>query len=371
MARRSLLLLVTILLAGCAVNDAAEPELGTTRQPMVNGTTSTTAQDSTVFFMQGEESCSGTLIAPNLILTARHCIAEMTGELECQTFGPTAAASTIRVKVGVNSGFNTGTFVATGKKIFVPTTDSSCGFDVALIQLTADMKGAKVSPVRFTKLAANEPAVTVGYGVDENDQDLPTRMQRSTSILGVGPKAVSYKMKDGKTFTYETPAGDIVTGESTCFGDSGGPLFDMKGSIVGITSRGPFDAPVGGIHGENGCLDMLSVYAGTIPNEQLIRDAAKEAGHPLPAASAPEPQTTPGNTGDVEESTGDEDEDDTPSRGDDNDDNDHASAKKKKPASAAAASGCSSAPGRVNGASAWLALAGVALVLAARRRKTA
>lgn len=365
------------VMAGCSTVDSGAVEhRGIAKQAMVGGTVSGTAQDSVVFVMKGQdESCSGTLIAPNLVLTARHCVAEPDEQNECGQFGAVAAPTDMTIKVGASAGWEVGAVAATGKKIIQPTTNNGCGFDAALILLDRDIPNAKISPVRFTPLENGEPTIAVGYGVDQNDNELTKRMQRGTTILGVGPitgtSVIPYKMKDGQTFNYTAQLGDVVTGESTCSGDSGGPLFDAKGAVVAMTSRGPFDSPEGGIHGKNGCADMVSIYASTIMNKDMIINAAKEAGHPLniDGTSTGTSSTTP-TTGDDDSSLGDDDDDS--SSGDDDDDSTSKKPTKKKKSSAAVADagGCSSAPGHTGDG--WMLVLGVglAVVTSKRRQKT-
>jgi hypothetical protein len=266
--------------------------------------------------------------------------------------------------LGVNANAN-GTAAAKGAKIFVPPTSNMCSFDVALIQLDRDVVGAKIAQVRFTPLTINEQATAVGYGVDGNDQNLPQRMQRATTVLGVGPSPLAYKTKQNTTINYTIPQGDIATGESTCYGDSGGPLFDAQGRIIAITSRGIPDFPQTGVHG-NGCIDLPSIYASPLFNEQLIRQAAQAAGHPLPATTNDPQETEPTDEesgDDLEPQSNDEDEEE---------EEEEATPKKKKKRTVVPvqSSSCSSTPAHVANAS-WLPLAGLglALVLAGRRRR--
>jgi MYXO-CTERM domain-containing protein len=370
------LVLVTAVVAGCSTADAPVEARGSSHELIVNGTTSSTAQDSVVFLMKGQdESCSGTLIAPNLVLTARHCVATPPETTECGGYTNTTTASNMSIKLGVSSNWDVGSVVARGKKIFEPTKNDMCGFDVALILLDRDVPNAKISKVRFTPLKNGEKTIAVGYGADENDNTLPRRMQRETTILGVGPAKIAYKSQDGQTFNYDAPTGDVVTGESTCFGDSGGPLFDVAGNVVAMTSRGPVDSPMGGVHGSNGCADMVSIYASTILNKDLIMSAAQQAGHPILDDSAAPKTTTPAPTdnGDDDSSLGDDDDDVGSASGDDDDDDTSerkpkTKTTKKKSSGAAQSTGCSTShvPGGTSHGA--LMVFGLALAACLRRR---
>ena len=89
--RRTVLPAMVALIACGSTESPVEPERVDQRfDPIVGGTLDTsTANDSVVMiFRQISQSsyslCTGALIAPNLVLTARHCVSNTTETVDCQ-----------------------------------------------------------------------------------------------------------------------------------------------------------------------------------------------------------------------------------------------------------------------------------------------
>ena len=173
---------VALLAAGCgAAVDDAEPE-GPTAASSQNRILSHEIQNGQVdqttkavvgmYTQQGQFGgiCSGTLIAPNLVLTAQHCIASLNSQyVDCRSsrFGSTYSASNIFVTTDTSLS-QQGTFFR-AREVHVPPSSNSevCGHDIALLILNQRVPNSITPPIEprlDQPVFRQETYSAIGYG---------------------------------------------------------------------------------------------------------------------------------------------------------------------------------------------------------------
>jgi hypothetical protein len=199
---------------------------------------------------QGMALCSGSLIGPNLVLTAHHCVATPPNNLVCgATFSATYAASSFVVTPSYDAAgliFNSAnpTFPTPdgvtwfGVQTVAVPGSNICGDDMATLTLTAPMTGiCPLIPAVDVQPADNASYTAIGFGITS-----PNGTTAGTRYRVSGMTVLCFGSSDCQDSTISATLeweGGSTAQKGTCEGDSGGPALDSSGRIIGTVSRGP------------------------------------------------------------------------------------------------------------------------------------
>lgn len=204
--------------------------------------------------------CSGTLIAPNLVLTAQHCIAEVTSQyVIC---GETGFGEQIRpgnILVTADSRMRYGDFFNVNSVHVPQGSNDMCGNDIALLVLSENIPDSVAVPI-IPKIdilpREGEVYSAIGYGHDGTGRRSGVRRRIDNRVVQcAGAQCPGYT---------SVQITEFLGSDGTCQGDSGGTALDEQGRVFGALSRGP-----------SGCAG--SVYSGVVEWADWIRDLGAQA----------------------------------------------------------------------------------------------
>jgi secreted trypsin-like serine protease len=216
--------IAVVMFTGCTVTS-----VGSQEQAIIGGTTTSTTTYPTVVALEnspGNWFCTGTLIDKDWVLTAAHCVV-----------GETAASVHVRFDDDNINDTAGGTVVDAAEVHGDPAyNENDWDNDIAVIKLAHSVTDRTVTPVHRAAIAIGDTVTEVGYGdSDANGNgagilrklDTPTvdcAMAQDPTI--VNANLLCFNAHDGNT---------------SCYGDSGGPAFTPVGSgfeVAGVTSGG-------------------------------------------------------------------------------------------------------------------------------------
>jgi hypothetical protein len=246
---------------------------------VIDGKPSTAAQNAVVMLRIADRAlCTGTLVAQNLVLTARHCVSQTDEGIACLPsgrasyggdVGPDQSPADIVVLTGARASSLHER--ARGARIVHDGAKNLCNHDLAFVVLDRAVTGTPIAALRMKETTrVGERVTAVGWGLTEAGVLPSARLQRSAvSILDVGPSQWSASTQ-------------LLVGEAICSGDSGGPALASDGALVGVVSYGgngdndPYD-PASGCTGP----DARNVYSRVAAFPKLV-NSAFAAAHAVP-----------------------------------------------------------------------------------------
>jgi hypothetical protein len=177
--------------------------------------------DAIVRVVAGDIACTGTLIAADRVLTAHHCVAMRSdlGEIEPRDLPPG------RIRVEVGSDYLPWAEVGV-RAVVAPECGYATGVgDISILILEQPLEGVPTLPLRFDAVPApSEAAQPIGFG-----------------HCALSPEGIRRRVRLGGTIT-KVGEQSFEIEASICPGDSGGPVLDAGGEVLGVISASAMDA---------------------------------------------------------------------------------------------------------------------------------
>ena len=260
--------------------------------PVIGGTVVPAGKwPDAVAVLGAQGSCTGTLVAPDVVLTAGHC-AEV---------NPTQI-------IANTTNYNAGGGVTATVKSITAYPGWETSYDVSVVVLTAPVAG--ITPrllgtaCTFQSFANGAQVHLVGFGLT----DTAGTGDNTTLHEAVAPVTDATCSGGNGCMPGVAPGGEFVAGGSgtdSCFGDSGGPVYldTPRGPVViGAVSRGLSSSPTpcggGGIYVRTDKIaDWLATTSGkTIALDTCSGSQPPDGGDPTdPGGSGPDPDNPTGD----------------------------------------------------------------------------
>jgi|GEM_PF-2536027 len=277
-------------LTGCAVEPNGGTLVSERVQEVVGGEPS---DQSSVVLIRAERGnggslCTASILAPHLLLTARHCVSlYVEGEYTCSIdggldlsrprtpanageMGAVLEGSSINVYAEGEPDLSEPTTVVS--QVLAPETDNICRNDIAVLVLEEPLEAPPVALRLDGPPSFDESIQVVGYGLNEESR-IYRKERLDVELLAVGPS--DFFPLEGQAMPRT-----FVISSSVCPGDSGGPAFaEQSGEVLGVFSL---------FRGDCTSSESRNFYTQVAPYEQLLREGFLLADAEYPGDVVPE-----------------------------------------------------------------------------------
>lgn len=278
----STMVATALALSLSACGEASLDAFGSERAPIVAGSPDPDHPEVLLFYNDPQLGpCTATLVAPSLVLTARHCVSLETGALQfCGNASdpgvgfdlPVYGADRDPADLSV-SAVPGGPPLAQGVQIFHDGASTTCRHDLALVHIDPPITDIEPAAIRAEPAVVGEALTAAGWGYIDDAQTQTTNVLRSkqVEVLAIGPLTYAFHPYDdtGNALQDQAVVDDelLVSFGTTAGGDSGGPAFDGDGAIVGTIARGYFTPSYGpstlsAVHGHLEVIDEAFAAVG-------------------------------------------------------------------------------------------------------------
>lgn len=296
--RFSLVLGALALPAIAVAEDRGTPErphLGETSKAVIGGAASPAGKwpDTVAVMWDGQQGCTGTLVAPNVVVTAGHCV-----------YG-NDPPNGVLVGASALSRPQEGQMLTVMKALEYPDSDRTVDAGILILTQPATTAPRAIASGWAKFDIKNGAAVQlVGFGTTDRNGSRPTDalMEAATTITDYNC-TTSSGCSPGARPDGELGAGGM--GIDTCPGDSGGPAYlttEYGAFLLGITSRAynnaQFACSEGGIYGRaDKIMDWIEkesgaqVPRGPAPSAEMITVVGGDPGETQVEHNDPKPAT--------------------------------------------------------------------------------
>jgi len=231
------LLLTTQLACALPSNDAEGEDIGKQKSAVSGGAAGDKYNSAVSVGNINNRVCSGTLIAPNLVLTARRCVIPpdelpSVDTIRCGTTAfPRGLVDTNSLLIQAVAHMGQADPIYQVKKIFLETESGWCGNDIALLELDENIPASVAQPATpLVQFSLSDPGnvgstvTAVGYGRSApTARDIGYRRERAAIDILCIPGDDSYDCDP-----YRIDEREFVTDGYVCGGDEGGGAYQLS-----------------------------------------------------------------------------------------------------------------------------------------------